>query len=81
MTCGATAGFEEQIDVRYVWTYEHTLLGSNGWRRDDIVAMLDLAHRETLVPVIDRSFALDEVQQAERLMEERQVFGKIVLKP
>ena len=23
VTCGATAGFEEQIDVRYVWTFEH----------------------------------------------------------
>ena len=36
VTCGATAGFEEQIDIRYVWTFEHNLLGSNGWRRSDI---------------------------------------------
>src|SRR5262249_36204759 len=28
ITCGATAGFEEAIDIRYVWTYEHSLLGS-----------------------------------------------------
>jgi alcohol dehydrogenase len=81
VTCGATAGFEEQIDIRYIWTFEHTLLGSNGWRRSDITALIDHAARGSLKPVIDRVMALDEVHEAERLMEDRQVFGKIVLVP
>jgi alcohol dehydrogenase len=81
VTCGATAGFEEQIDLRYIWTFEHTLLGSNGWRRSDIAALIGHAARGSLKPVIDRVMALDEVHEAERLMEERQVFGKIVLVP
>jgi alcohol dehydrogenase len=81
VTCGATAGFDEQIDIRYIWTFEHTLLGSNGWRRSDITALIDHAARGSLKPVIDRVMALDEVHEAERLMEERQVFGKIVLVP
>jgi alcohol dehydrogenase len=73
--------FEEQIDIRYIWTFEHTLLGSNGWRRSDITALIDHAARGSLKPVIDRVMALDEVHEAERLMEDRQVFGKIVLVP
>lgn len=81
VTCGATAGFDEQIDVRYVWTYEHSLLGSNGWRRDDIVKMLDYAADGSLLPVIDRVLPLDDVHTAERLMEGRELFGKIVLVP
>jgi alcohol dehydrogenase len=81
VTCGATAGFEEQIDIRYVWTYEHTLLGSNGWRRSDITRLLELASHGTLRPVIDRVMPLTEVHEAERLMESRAVFGKIVLVP
>ena len=81
VTCGATAGFDEQIDVRYVWTYEHSLLGSNGWRRDDIVTMLDYAADGSLLPVIDRVLPLDEVHTAEQLMESRALFGKIVLVP
>ncbi len=81
VTCGATAGFDERIDVRYVWTFEHTLLGSNGWQRSDIVKMLDYAADGSLVPVIDRVLALDEVHTAERLMEDRELFGKIVLVP
>lgn len=81
VTCGATAGFEDQIDIRYVWTYEHSLLGSNGWHRSDIVTMLEYAAEGSLLPVIDRVMPLEEVHEAERLMEEREVFGKIVLQP
>ena len=81
VTCGATAGFEDQIDVRYVWTYEHSLLGSNGWHRSDIEAMLSYAQDGSLVPVIDKVMPLEEVREAERLMENREVFGKIVLVP
>ncbi len=81
VTCGATAGFEEQIDVRYVWTYEHNLLGSNGWQRSDIETMLAYAADGSLAPVIDRVMPLEEVHEAERLMETRELFGKIVLAP
>ncbi len=81
VTCGATAGFEEAIDVRYVWTFEHTLLGSNGWRRSDITKLLGYAEEGSLVPVVDKVMPLAEVHEAERLMEDRAVFGKIVLKP
>jgi alcohol dehydrogenase len=81
VTCGATAGFEEQLDVRYVWTFEHNLMGSNGWRREDIEAMLGYAADGSLLPVVDRVMPLAEVREAERLMEERQVFGKILLTP
>ncbi len=81
VTCGATAGFEEKLDVRYVWTFEHSLLGSNGWRREDITSLLDHAARGRLVPVIDRVMPLEEIREAERLMEDREVFGKIVVTP
>jgi len=81
VTCGATAGFEDRLDIRYVWTFEHSLLGSNGWHRSDIVAMLGYAADGSLLPVIDKVLPLTEVHEAERLMEQREVFGKIVLKP
>ena len=81
VTCGATAGFNEEVDVRYVWTFEHSLLGSNGWQRSDIEALLEYAAAGTLQPVIDRVMPLTEVHEAERLMEARALFGKIVLVP
>ena len=81
LTCGATAGFEESLDLRYVWTFEHSLLGSNGWRRSDIETMLEYASQGSLRPIIDRVLPLDEVHEAERLLEDRVVFGKVVLTP
>jgi alcohol dehydrogenase len=68
VTCGATAGFNEQIDVRYVWTYEHSLLGSNGWARKDIEQMLEYAADGSMVAVIDKVLPLSEVHEAKRLL-------------
>ena len=81
VTCGATAGFDERIDVRYVWTFEHNLMGSNGWRRDDVTTLLDYAAKKTLLPVIDRVVPLEEIHEAERAMENREIFGKTVITP
>ena len=81
LTCGATAGFGEEVDVRYVWTFEHSLTGSNGWRRSDIETLLEHARTGELVPVIDKVLPLDEIHEAERLIEEREVFGKVVVAP
>ncbi len=81
VTCGATAGYDERVDVRYVWTFELDLQGSNGWRRDDITTLLELARTRELLPVVDRVMPLDQIREAERLMEEREVFGKIVVTP
>jgi len=81
LTCGATAGFEEPIDVRYVWTFELSLMGSNGWRRDDITTLIEHARSKRLLPVIDRVMPLSEIREAERLIEDREVFGKIVVTP
>lgn len=81
LTCGATAGYDEHIDVRYVWTFELKLMGSNGWRREDLVALLELARSGRMAPVIDKVLPLEAIREAERLMEEREVFGKIVVTP
>lgn len=81
LCCGATAGFELQLDARYWWTYEHTMIGSNGWRKEDLQTLLDLVERRKLVPVIDQVLPLEQAAEAERLLEERGVFGKILLRP
>ena len=81
LTCGATAGFDEQVDCRYIWTFEHQIIGSDGWRRADLTALVDLVESGDLPVVIDRVLPLDEIHEAERLLEDREVFGKIVVTP
>jgi alcohol dehydrogenase len=81
LCCGATAGFELSLDARYWWTYEHTMIGSDGWEAADLRALLDWVAAGKLLPVIDRILPLEEAEQAERLLESRQVIGKVLLTP
>lgn len=81
LTCGATAGFQEKVDIRYIWTLELQVRGSNGWTREDIQALLDLADQGVMSPVIDSVVSLDEIHAAERRVENREVFGKVVVTP
>ena len=81
VTCGATAGFDEEVDVRYIWTFEHSIIGSDGWKRAELCALLDMVADGRLKPVIDRVLPLDEIHEAERLLEDREVFGKVVVTP
>jgi alcohol dehydrogenase len=81
LTCGATAGFDPRTDIRYIWTYELRIIGSNGWTREDIEALLVLVQSGTLRPVIDRVFPLAEAREALRLLEDREVIGKVIVAP
>ncbi len=81
LTCGATAGFDPPTDIRYIWSGELDVRGSNGWRREDLRALLEMVASGGLDPVIDRVVPLTEGIEAHRAMEERAFFGKIVIAP
>lgn len=81
LTCGATAGFDPKTDLRYIWTGELNVLGSNGWQRDDLLRLIELVAQARLRPAIDRVLPLSEGAHACRLLEQRAFFGKIVVRP
>ncbi len=81
LVCGATAGFNIDADARYLWTFEQEVIGSTGWHRNDIVALVDYVGAGKLDPVIDKILPLSEAAEAERLLEDREIFGKVLLKP
>jgi alcohol dehydrogenase len=81
LTCGATAGFKTENDMRYIWVRELQLLGSNGYSKDNITTALDHVAAGRLKPVIGRRLPLSDAREAERLMERRDFCGKIVLEP
>ena len=81
LTCGATAGFNPQEDIRFIWTFELKILGSNGWQRSTIETLLEMVRAGKLKVVIDRVFPLSEAREALRLLEDREVFGKVVVTP
>jgi alcohol dehydrogenase len=81
LTCGATAGFDPKEDLRFIWTFELKIQGSNSWARADIVELLNLVRDKKLDALVDRTYPLEDVREAMRVIEEREVFGKIVVAP
>jgi alcohol dehydrogenase len=81
LTCGATAGYDPTEDIRFIWTFELQIIGSNGWAREDITALLGMVEAGRLEAVVDESFPLDRAPEALARLEQRQVFGKLVITP
>jgi NADPH:quinone reductase-like Zn-dependent oxidoreductase len=81
LTCGATAGFDPKEDIRFIWTYELDIKGSNGWSRQDLVDLIAMVQKREIRPVIDAVLPLDKAAEAIRLIEDREVFGKVLVKP
>jgi alcohol dehydrogenase len=81
LTCGATAGFDPQTDIRYIWRREVNIVGANGWTREDLEALLLEVERGSIKPVIDCVLPLADAAEAMRLLLDREVFGKVIVAP
>jgi alcohol dehydrogenase len=79
LTCGATAGYDPAEDLRFIWTFELKILGSNSWDREDLIQVLDLVRRGALKVVVDRTLRLEDAPEALQQIENREVFGKLVV--
>ena len=58
LTCGATAGFDPKTDLRYIWTFELKICGSNSWAPGDLEQLMTLIAEDRLKPVIDTMLPL-----------------------
>lgn len=81
LTCGATTYFDPKTDIRYIWTFELTIQGSNGWTRDDLDQLIKLVAKNELKPVISSRWPLADASKGFAELENRKVFGKIIVAP
>jgi alcohol dehydrogenase len=79
--CGATAGYAPQEDLRYIWSFELKIIGSNGFYDDNLTALLDMIAHNQMHPVIDRVLPLEAAREGLRLIQDREVIGKVVVTP
>ncbi|MEN3044200.1 MAG: alcohol dehydrogenase catalytic domain-containing protein [Candidatus Hydrothermales bacterium] len=80
ITCGATSGFDTSIDLRYIFFKQISLIGSTMGARKHLLQGINLLNSGKIKPVIDRVLPLEKIKDAHILLEEKKVFGKIVLK-
>ena len=80
VTCGATAGYDPPTDIRYIWSFEQTILGSDGWSRAGIARLLKMVGVGDLNPALHAIRPLDQVGEAMAELVDRRVFGKSILR-
>ncbi|MBI3544562.1 MAG: zinc-binding dehydrogenase [Deltaproteobacteria bacterium] len=79
VSCGATAGAELKIDWKHVFFKNLALLGSTYGSRGDFHEVLRAFESNRLSVVLDSTVKLAELGRAHAALEERKVFGKIVV--
>lgn len=80
VTCGATTGFEGKLDIRYLFSRQLSILGSYMGSKAELLSVMELVRRRAVKPVLDKVFPLAEAADAHRRLENREQFGKIVLR-
>jgi NADPH:quinone reductase-like Zn-dependent oxidoreductase len=81
VTCGASAGYDARVDIRYLFSKSVSILGAFMGCKVDLLEVARYLGEGILRPVVDRTLPLAECASGHRLMEERAQFGKIVLLP
>ena len=81
VTCGATTGADVALNLRQVFFKALSVLGSTMGSKGEFVELLGHFASGKLRPIIDRVLPLEQVATAHRLLEAREVFGKVVLVP
>jgi NADPH:quinone reductase-like Zn-dependent oxidoreductase len=79
LTCGATTGFAPQTDLRQIFFRQVQVIGSTMGSQREFLDVMKCVFRGQLKPVIDRVLPLSEARKGHELIEQRAVFGKIVL--
>ena len=81
VTCGATTGAEVPLNLRQVFFKNLSILGSTMGSRALLFPIFRHLEAGRLRAVVDRVLPLDRIREAHGLLEERAVFGKIILTP
>ena len=80
VTCGALAGDTPQTDVRRIFWNHLKIFGCQAGTREEFHQVLNFFNATQVKPIIDRVFPLKDAAHAQRRMEERKHFGKIILR-
>jgi NADPH:quinone reductase-like Zn-dependent oxidoreductase len=80
VTCGATTGYEGKIDIRYLFSRNISILGTYMGGKAELFDVIELVRQGKLKPVVDTVLPLQEAAAAQHRLENREQFGKIVLR-
>ncbi len=80
VTCGATDGFDPKEDLRHIFFRQLRVLGSTMGDRQEMREVMKHVFSGKLKPIVDKVFPLQDAAQAHQYVQDRKVFGKVILK-
>lgn len=81
LICGAVIGDRPDLSIQEIYQSHRQVLGAPLGNRQDFRSVLDTLSRGEVEPVIHATMPLEAVAEAHHMMEEGEVFGKVVLVP
>jgi NADPH:quinone reductase-like Zn-dependent oxidoreductase len=79
VTCGATTGYQGELDLRVLFAKQISLLGSYMGEMGEMHEVLKHVFAGKLKPVVARTFPLSETRAAHEYLAKSDMFGKVVL--
>jgi NADPH:quinone reductase-like Zn-dependent oxidoreductase len=76
---GNTSGPKFDLDIRYIFSKQISIIGSTMGSHQDYVRVMNLVFDGKLNPVIGARLSLGDIREAHRLLEAGDVVGKVVL--
>ncbi|ULR40286.1 zinc-binding dehydrogenase [Thermus sp. NEB1569] len=77
---GASSGYEGTLPFAHVFFRQLSILGSTMGSKSRLFPILRFVEQGRLKPVVGQVLSLEEAAEGHRLLEERRVFGKVVLR-
>jgi alcohol dehydrogenase len=79
VTCGSTTGVACKTNLYMLFQQQLRLIGSFGCRMANMRAVMDKMARGHVAPVIDTKLSLEAIGEGLERLEQRDVFGKILI--
>lgn len=80
VTCGATTGDQPGADLRRVFIRQLQILGSTLGNLEELKALTRFCEQQDLRPLIEKTYALDDIHAALERLASGQQFGKLAVR-
>src|SRR5262249_32331954 len=78
--CGATSGFELNFDVRYLWMWQKSIIGSHFANAHQAERANRLVMEGKIRPVLDKVFPFDKTAEAHQIVADNRHKGKLAIR-
>lgn len=81
VTSGATAGPNPETEIRLIFVRQLDILGSTTFTKNSFETVMNYVWDGSIEPVVQETLPFSEYERAFEMMEDRQLYGKVVLTP